>query len=98
MKRLIILGYFSLMILVTILSVKVTAYATMDSPDITFRKTKHELTDKEIEESRYVRRENWKTTRYYEITETRTKGLLGWNTKMDTTKTYVMDVSCNCNN
>lgn len=95
MKRtLIISGFFVLMISLSFFIATAAATWTMDKTEVKYRKLSDKLTDKEIVEEKIERNEYKKYVKYYETIETRTRNrILGWSTKIDTTKTYIMEES-----
>lgn len=97
MKKIIIGGYFVGMFLLTFLVVKATATYKSGSQEIKYRKHELELNDTEISQAGIQPREGKNVVMKWETKETRTKSLLGWETKIDTTsrpETYYVDCGC----
>lgn len=98
MKKVIIYGYFIFIGVFSFFLVKGAATLKMDETDINYRKLSDNLSDKEIVEAGIQRHDGKKYVKYYETVETRTKKLFGWDTKIDTLKTYTMEENCGCGN
>ena len=104
MKKLLITGYFIGMLLLTFLVAKAVGTYKNGDTEIKYRKLSKDISDIEMEE--YNRRGTFEKqmehkggfefVRYDEVKETRTKKMFGWETKIDTIKTYVLQESCGC--
>lgn len=99
MKKTLIIGYFVGMALLTFVVSKAMATYKSGSIEVTYRQFDRELNDTEsslrgispVKGKNIV--EKWQTK------ETRTKGLFGWETKIDTTvKPATFYVDCGCGN
>ena len=97
MKKLLISGYFIGMLLITYLTAKAVSTYRSDNVEVKFRKHEHKLSDSEISQ-RYIQpRDGKNVVEKWETKETRTKTLLGWETKIDTTinpETFYVDCDC----
>lgn len=97
MKKILIVGYFVGMSLLTYLTAKAVGVYKSDNTEVKFRKHERELSDTEIAQ-RYIQPVNGKdVVEKWETKETRTKTLLGWETKIETIKepqTFYVDCSC----
>lgn len=99
MKKLLISGYFVGMLLLTFIVVKATATYKSGNIEVKYRKHERELSDTEISERRIIPTENKKVVEKWETKETRTKNILGWDTKIETTvQPMTFYVDCNCGN
>lgn len=97
MKKIIIGSYFVGMFLLTFLVVKATATYKSGSEEVKYRKHERELNDTEISQSGIQPREGKNVIMKWETKETRTKSLLGWETKIDTiTRPATFYVDCGC--
>ena len=97
MKRLLIAGYFVGMLMVTYLTAKAISTYKSDNVEVKFRKHEHELSDSEISQSDIIPKEGKNVVSKWETKETRTKTLLGWETKIDTiVKPETFYVDCGC--
>lgn len=97
MKKIIIGGYFIGMFLLTFLVVKATATYKSGSEEIKYRKHEYELNDTEISNAGIKPVEGKNVIMKWETKETRTKSLLGWETKIDTISqpaTWYVDCGC----
>jgi hypothetical protein len=99
MKKTLIVSYFIGMLLITFLVAKATATYNSGPVEVKYRKHEHELNDTEISDARITPVTGKNVVMKWETKETRTKTLLGWETKIDTTvqpSTFYVD--CNCGN
>lgn len=97
MKKLLIVGYFVGMSLITYATAKVISTYKSDNVEVKYRKHEHELSDTEISQSNIVPKEGKNVVSKWETKETRIKTLLGWETKIDTTvkpETFYVDCGC----
>ena len=97
MKKILIAGYFIGMFLITYFTAKAVATYNSDNIEVKFRKHEHELSDSEISKSNIVPVDGKNVVSKWETKETRTKTLLGWETKIDTTvkpETFYVDCGC----
>lgn len=97
MKRILIVSYFVGMSLITYFTAKAISTYKSDDVEVKFRKHEHELSDTEISQ-RYIQPKDGKNVvEKWETKETRTKTLLGWETKIETIgepQTYYVDCGC----
>jgi hypothetical protein len=97
MKKILIVGYFVCMSIVTYATAKLISTYKSDNVEVKFRKHENELSDTEISQ-RYIQpRDGKNVVEKWETKETRTKTLFGWETKIDTTvqpQTYYVDCGC----
>jgi hypothetical protein len=97
MKKILIISYFVGMSLVTYLTAKAVSTYKSDDIEVKFRKHERELSDTEISQA-YIKPVSGKNVvEKWETKETRTKTLLGWETKIDTIggpQTYYVDCGC----
>lgn len=93
MKKIIIFGYFVLVFIFSFFIVRATASLKMDGVEVNYRKDDKKLTDQEVIQRNIQIDPDKEYTEYYELLETRTKTILGWDTKIDTVKKYVMERS-----
>ena len=97
MKKILIAGYFIGMLLITYVTAKAVATYKSDNIEVKYRKHEHELSDSEISQSNIVPKEGKNVVSKWETKETRTKTLLGWETKIDTiVKPETLYVDCGC--
>ena len=104
MKKIVIPGFFILAILLTFIVVKATASMMMPKVEVNYRKLSLKLSETEIDQynssgawkSPLVRKDGFNFIRYDEVRETRSKTIMGWSTKIDTTVSYVNQESCGC--
>lgn len=99
MKKTLIAGYFVGMLLLTFMVSKAMATYKTGKIEVTYRHFDRELTDTESSLRHIIPVKNKKIVEKWETKETRTKGLFGWDTNIDTTAqptTFYID--CNCNN
>ena len=97
MKKTLIIGYFVGMLLITFLVAKATATYNSGSVEVKYRKHEHELNDTEISDANITPVTGKNVVMKWETKETRTKNLLGWETKIDTTiKPSTFYVDCGC--
>ena len=97
MKKLLIATYFVGMLMITYLTAKAVSTYKSENVEVKFRKHEHELSDSEISQSNIVPKEGKNVVTKWETKETRTKTLLGWETKIDTIKspeTFYVDCGC----
>jgi hypothetical protein len=99
MKKILIVSYFVGMSLVTYLTAKVVSTYKSDDVEVKFRKHERELSDSEISQA-YIKPVSGKNVvEKWETKEIRTKTLLGWETKIDTTvQPTTFYVDCGCGN
>lgn len=98
MKKTLIIGYFAGMLLLTFLVAKATATFTSGLTEVKFRKHERQLSDTEISLRGIVPVENKNVVEKWETKEIRTIGVLGWETKIETTirpQTFYVDCGCN---
>lgn len=95
MKKVIIFGFFMLMIVSTYALVYVTTYIKMNDSEVSFEVRQQPLSDTDVD---YVNTHNMfekalnpreENIRVDEVKITRTKKGFSWETKIDTLKTYV---------
>ena len=104
MKKLIIIGFFLFMIILTFVVVHATASILMTKTEINYRKLTHTLSETEVDNYNKLKilqkpliiKEGYNLIRYDEIKETRTRKILGWSTKVDTLVSYVNQEDCGC--
>lgn len=104
MKKLLVFSFFGLCLCLTVFGMKTGAYLSMNNTEVNYRTLEETLDDTQVEEYNKLKsfekpleiREGYSNVLYNEIKETRTKTLFGWDTKVDTLKTYVKLESCNC--
>ena len=97
MKKILIIGYFVGMSLVTYLTAKAVSTYKSDDMEVKFRKHERELSDTEISQAHINPVDGKNVVEKWETKETRTKTLLGWETKIDTIgrpQTYYVDCGC----
>lgn len=97
MKKLIIFGYFASVLLLTLLVVKVTATYASGPIEVKYREHSRELSDTEISQRGIIPTKGKDVEEKWKTKETRTKGLFGWETKIDTIEapqTYYVDCQC----
>lgn len=105
MKKIIILGFFVLMFLSTYAVVYIATYFKMGNMEVSYETVTDKLTQTETEEynrSNFFQkqlpiREGFRNVRVDEIKITRTKKGFGWETKVDTLKSYAIEEECGCN-
>lgn len=99
MKKILIVSYFVGMSLVTYLTAKAVSTYKSDDVEVKFRKHERELSDSEISQA-YIKPVSGKNVvEKWETKEIRTKTLLGWETKIDTTvQPTTFYVDCGCRN
>ena len=99
MKKILIVGYFVGMSLVTYATAKIISTYKSDNVEVKFRKHERELTDTEISRA-YIKPVNGKNVvEKWETKETRTKTLFGWDTKVETiVEPQTFYVDCGCGN
>lgn len=105
MKRAIILGFFVLMVLSTFATIYVTTYFKMGNMEVSYETVTDRLTQTETEEynktnffqTKLPIKKGYRNVRVDEVKITRTKKGLGWETKVDTLKTYSIEEECDCN-
>lgn len=105
MKKLIISGYFVGMFLLTFLVAKAVGTYKSGDVEIRYRKLSKDVSDVEMEdynrrklfEKEMVYKHGFEFVRYDEVKETRIKKGFGWETKIDTLKTYILQEDCGCN-
>ncbi len=99
MKKILIASYFVGMSLLTYLTAKAVSTYKSDRVEVKFRKHERELSDTEIAQRNIKPVENKNVIEKWETRETRTKTLLGWETKIDiTTEPGTYYVDCGCGN
>lgn len=86
MKKFIIAGYFVGTILLTYLTVILSATYLSGDVEVKYRDHEHTLSDTEISEYQITPMEGKNVVMRWQTKETRTKKLLGWDTKIDTTE------------
>lgn len=104
MKNFLILSFFALFITLSVFAMKAGAMFRLEGTEVNYRTLTHTISDTEVEnynKQKYFTspleiREGFKNIRYDEIKETRTRTLTGWETKVDTVKTYVKLEACGC--
>lgn len=104
MKKYIIASFFVLVFLLTFGIVYSYRVVTMPKEEITFETYKDRLSDTEIEE--YNRKkilqtpitpqEGYWDIRHDEVKITRKRTEYGWETKIDTLKSYIVKEKCGC--
>lgn len=97
MKKLLIASYFVGMLLITFLVAKATATYKSGSEEVKYRKHERELNDTEISQARIIPVVGKNVVEKWQTKEIRTKTLLGWETKIDTTvqpETFYVDCGC----
>ncbi len=97
MKKILIVGYFVGMSLVTYATAKVISTYKSDKVEVKYRKHEYELSDTEISQRGINPVDGKNVVEKWETKETRTKTLLGWETKIDTTvqpATFYVDCGC----
>ena len=105
MKKIIILGFFVLMLLSTYAMVYVTTYFKMGNMEVSYETVTDKLTQTETEEYNRTNffqkqlpiKKGYRNVRVDEVKITRTKKGLDWETKVDTLKTYAIEEECECN-
>jgi hypothetical protein len=104
MKKYIIASFFVLVFLLTFGIVYSYRVVTMPEEEISFETYKDRLSDTEIEE--YNRKKTFQTPitpqegywniRHDEVKITRKRTEYGWETKIDTLKSYILKEKCGC--
>lgn len=104
MKKFLIISFFVLSLVVSVFGMRTVASFRMKDSEVNYRKLSRTLTDTEVED--YNKRkmferpleikDGYNNVRYDEVRETRVKTLFGWETKVDTIKTYVSLEDCGC--
>ncbi len=105
MKKYIIPGFFILMLGLTLTVIYSFRVVTMPEQEVEFRKDRDKLSDTEVSELNKGKRfekvipfaQDGKSNYLYnELKITRTKNGFGWETKIDTLKTYIIEEDCGC--
>jgi hypothetical protein len=104
MKKLLITGYFVVTLLLTFLVAKAVGTYKNGNVEIKYRKLSQDISDVEMEdynrrgvfEKQMEHKEGFEFVRYDEVKETRTKKMFGWETKVDTIKSYILQEECGC--
>lgn len=97
MKNLILGGYFLGVLLLTFFVANATATYKSGEVEVKYRKHERELSDTEISQRRIIPVHNKDVVEKWETKETRTKNIIGWETKIDTTvnpQTFYVDCGC----
>jgi transcription antitermination factor NusA-like protein len=97
MKKILIVSYFVGMSLVTYLTAKAISTYKSDDIEVKYRKHENELSDTEISQRGITPVDGKNVIEKWETKETRTKTLLGWDTKIETIvqpQTYYVDCGC----
>jgi hypothetical protein len=105
MKKLLVPGFFILSILLTAFVTTAVATIKLEDGEVEFTTLSHTLSDTEINEANtkklYTKnielRKDYKNVRKDDVKITRYKKILGWETKVDTLKSYVEQEYCGCN-
>lgn len=105
MKKILVPGFFILSLLLTLLVTTSVATLRLKDGEVEFKTLEHTLTDTEIDyanrnklyDSKIIVEQGFQNIRKDEIKITRTKNIIGWEEKVDTLKSYVNHVECNCN-
>lgn len=98
MKKILIPAFFVGMILLSYVVAKATASVRMDDNDLHYTTYKEELSDNEVmainqnraANDQLIVAERVDIFLCHEVRETRTKGLFGWDLKVDTLKSYYL--------
>ncbi len=104
MKKFIITSFFVLVFLLTFGIVYSYRVVTMPKEEVSFETYKDKLSDTEIEgynkkktfQTPITPEEGYRNIRYDEVKITRKRTEFGWDTKIDTLKTYVLKEKCGC--
>jgi hypothetical protein len=104
MKKFIITSFFILMIGLSAGVLYAFRLATMPKEEISFEVFEDKISDTEVEDynkrkvfqQTLVPKDGYRYVRYDEVKITRTKTDLGWETKIDTLKTYAGEEKCGC--
>ena len=97
MKKLLIATYFVGMLMITYLTAKAVSTYKSENVEVKYRKHEYELSDTEISKRGIKPVDGKNVVEKWETKETRTKTLLGWETKIDTIKspeTFYVDCGC----
>lgn len=92
MKKIIILGFFLIMTLLSLFIGKATVYGKMDDVNLKTREIERKLTDKEIIDLKIVTSPDKKYVHRCIVNEYRTKKRFGWETKIDTTSSDIIEL------
>lgn len=90
MKKIIISTFFMLMFGLTYLMAKTVGTYKSGKVEVKYRTLDRELTETEIALSKIRHEDGKKVVEYTHLVETRTKKLLGWDVKIDTTSLYTV--------
>jgi hypothetical protein len=104
MKKLLVPGFFILSILLTAFVTTAVATVKLEDGEVEFETLNHTLSDTEIDEANtkklYTRKieikRDYRNVRKDEVKITKHKKFIGWETKVDTLKTYVEQEYCGC--
>ncbi len=104
MKKYIIPSFFALVILVTLALFYSFRIISMPKEEVTYEKYRDKLSDTEVDlynkkktfQTPLGHKEGFKNVRYDEVKITRKRTDFGWETKVDTLKTYVLSEECGC--
>jgi hypothetical protein len=98
MKKAIIILYFSLSIFMSFAFTHTAIFLRLDDKDVNYRERHEHLSENEImrtnqnkEYSSQIDPNSREVIRVDETIEVREKTLFGWETKIDTTKTYIKE-------
>lgn len=99
MKNTLIAGYFVGMLLLTFAVSKAMAVYKTGPIEVVYRSFDRELSDTETSTRGIIPVKGKNIVEKWETKETRTKGLFGWETTIDTTaQPTTFYVDCNCGN
>jgi hypothetical protein len=104
MKKLLVPGFFILSILLTAFVTTAVATIKLEDGEVEFTTLSHTLSDTEVNEANtkdlYTTKLNvrsgYRNVRNDDVKITRYKKILGWETKVDTLKSYVTEEYCGC--
>jgi hypothetical protein len=105
MKKLLVPGFFILSILLTAFITTAVATIKLEDNEVEFRTLSHTLSDTEINEANTKKlytsniefKEGYKNIRKDDVKINKYKKILGWETRVDTLKSYVTQEYCGCN-
>jgi hypothetical protein len=104
MKKILVPGFFILSILLTAFVTTAVATIKLEDGEVEFTTLSHTLSDTEVNEANtkdlYTTKLNvkmdYRNVRKDEVKITKHKNFIGWETKVDTLKTYVTEEYCGC--
>ena len=105
MKKILVPGFFILSILLTAFVTTAVATVKLEDGEVEFATLSHTLSDTEINEANTKKlytgkielKEDYENVRKDEVKITKHKKIIGWESKVDTLKTYVTQEFCGCN-